>query len=208
MTHPLTGELPKIILASTSIFRKQLLEKLGLPFDQLNPEINETPQTNESVQKMTLRLSREKAEAVAKTTSDSLIIGSDQSAIFQDQPIGKPHTHQNAFQQLKQFSGQSIEFLTGLAVIDQRTQQIYKSLDSTRVHFRHLSDQDIENYLRTETPYECAGSFKSEGLGITLFERIESKDPNALIGLPLIDLTTHLKACGIQLPLISHNKKN
>lgn len=203
MTHHQTGELPQIILASTSIFRKQLLEKLGLPFDTLKTEIDESPLENESVQQMVLRLSTEKAKAIAKTTSDCLVIGSDQSAVFQEQPVGKPHNHKNAFRQLKQFSGQTIEFITGLVIIDQRNQQTHKSIDITKVHFRHLSDQEIENYLLQEKPYDCAGSFKSEGLGIVLFESIESKDPNALIGLPLIDLTTHLKTCGIQLPYFS-----
>ncbi|BBN60041.1 Maf family protein [Hydrogenovibrio marinus] len=196
------SELPSIILASTSIFRKQLLEKLGLPFTTAKPDIDETPLAQESVEEMVNRLSLAKANEVASTVQNAIIIASDQSAVFKEKPIGKPHNYENAFSQLKGFSGQSIDFLTGLVVIDQVHQKTYQSLDTTKVFFRKLTDNDIHNYLMLEQPFECAGSFKSEGLGITLFEKIESSDPNALIGLPLIQLTTHLKASGIQLPYL------
>ncbi|MPQ77071.1 septum formation inhibitor Maf [Hydrogenovibrio sp. JE_KL2] len=196
------SELPPIILASTSAFRKQLLEKLCLPFTTAKPDIDETPLAQESVEEMVNRLSLAKANEVANTVKNAIIIASDQSAVFEEKPIGKPHNYENAFNQLKGFSGQSIAFLTGLVVIDQTRQKTYQSLDITKVFFRNLSDDDIHNYLMLEQPFECAGSFKSEGLGITLFEKIESSDPNALIGLPLIQLTTHLKACGIQLPYL------
>ncbi|PLA75603.1 septum formation inhibitor Maf [Hydrogenovibrio sp. SC-1] len=190
--------IPQIILASTSPFRKQLLEKLQLPFETANPKLDETPLTNESVIDMVQRLSRQKAQVVASQYPDAIVIGSDQSATFNGKAIGKPRTHANAIKQLQQFSGHTIEFLTGLAVV--KGSEIHQAIDITRVQFRQLSDTEIEHYLRLETPYQCAGSFKSEGLGITLFEEIQSKDPNALIGLPLIELTTLLKKCGIALP--------
>lgn len=200
------SDLPNIILASTSIFRQQLLKKLGIPFATEKPEIDETPLPHESVSNMVNRLSLAKAQEVTKNCENSIIIGSDQSAVFNNQPIGKPHTYDKAFQQLSDFNGKTIEFLTGLAVINQRTKQIYQAIDITKVTFRNLSKTDIHNYLMLEEPYECAGSFKSEGLGITLFEKIESNDPNALIGLPLIQLTTFLKECEIQLPYLPEDK--
>lgn len=195
-----TAKLPKIILASTSPFRKALLQKLRLPFITENPAIDETPSPKESVVDMVNRLSLAKAQAVAEKHPDAIIIASDQSATYQGQAVGKPHTYQNAMQQLKQFSGETIHFNTGLVVFDGRTQKTYQTLDITKVSFRTLSETDIHNYLILEEPYQCAGSFKSEGLGITLFSKIEGKDPNALIGLPLIDLTSFLKQCDIQLP--------
>lgn len=194
---------PQIILASTSPFRKQLLEKLQLPFETANPKLDETPLTNETVVDMVQRLSRQKAQVVASQYPDAIVIGSDQSATFNGKAIGKPHTHANAIKQLQQFSGHTIEFVTGLAVV--KGTETHQAIDITRVQFRQLSDTEIEHYLRLETPYQCAGSFKSEGLGITLFEEIQSKDPNALIGLPLIELTSLLKQCGIALP---YNYKN
>lgn len=203
MNKQYQSDLPNITLASTSIFRKQLLEKLGLTFTTAKPNVNETPLPNESVTDMVNRLSLAKAEEIARNTNNNIIIASDQSAVFNHQPIGKPHSYDKAFQQLNNFSGKTIEFLTGLVVIDQTHQETYQSLDTTKVFFRKLSHQDIHNYLTLEEPYECAGSFKSEGLGITLFEKIDSTDPNALIGLPLIQLTSFLKACGIQLPYLA-----
>jgi len=201
-------KLPKIILASTSPFRKALLNKLKLPFTTESPEIDETPLPNESVVEMVNRLSRTKAQAIAKHHPDAIVIASDQSATYQGQPVGKPHNYQNATQQLRQFSGETILFNTGLVVFDGRTQKTYQTLDVTKVSFRTLSKADIHNYLTLEEPYQCAGSFKSEGLGITLFSKIEGKDPNALIGLPLIDLTTFLKQCGIQLPFLQPDATN
>lgn len=191
---------PKIILASTSPFRKQLLEKLHLPFDTAKPNIDETPLKGELVLDMVNRLSLAKAKAIADRTPGAIIIGSDQSACFNGSSIGKPHNHEAAKEQLHNFSGQTVEFITGLAVIDTRNNTNYQHYDLTQVHFRKLSEIDIENYLNTEQPYQCAGSFKSEGLGITLLEEITSRDPNALIGLPLIALTTILKQCNIVLP--------
>jgi len=199
ITHK--NQLPPIVLGSSSVFRKLTLEKLQLPFIQHSPEIDETPLENETPPQMIERLSLLKAKEVAKTHPDKIIIASDQCATFNNRPIGKPHTHENAVKQLKVFSGHAIVFYTGLVVIDPRDQQTYQVMDTTTVHFRNLSDLTIENYLLAEQPYQCAGSFKSEGLGITLFEGIESKDPNALIGLPLIELTSLFAEMGITLPL-------
>jgi MAF protein len=195
------SQLPPIVLGSSSPFRKQLLDKLQLPFTQHAPNIDESPLMNESPQAMIQRLSLEKARAVAKIHSNAIVIASDQCATLQDQPIGKPHNHPNAQAQLRSFSGQSIVFYTGLTVIDPRNQTPFEALDTTTVQFRRLSDTTIENYLLAETPYQCAGSFKSEGLGITLFESIHTRDPNALIGLPLIELTSIFLKMGITLPL-------
>ncbi len=192
--------MTQIILASTSPFRKTLLNKLHLPFETAKPQIDETPLADETVKQMVQRLSLEKAQKIAQENHNRIIIGSDQSASFQGQAIGKPYTHSKAIQQLADFSGECVCFYTGLAVIDQAGDKIYQTVDETRVYFRKLSAADIENYLLIEEPYQCAGSFKSEGLGITLFEKIESQDPNALIGLPLIELTGILKQIGIQLP--------
>jgi len=197
-----TAKLPKIILASSSPFRKALLQKLGLPFMTENPAIDETPLPQESVVDMVNRLSLAKAQVIAEKHPNAIVIASDQSATYRDKAVGKPHTYQNALQQLKQFSGETVHFNTGLVVFDGRTQKTYQTLDITKVSFRTLSETDIHNYLILEEPYQCAGSFKSEGLGITLFSKIEGKDPNALIGLPLIDLTSFLKQCDIQLPFL------
>lgn len=196
------ASLPKIILASTSPFRKQLMEKLHLPFSTAKPEVDETPLQGESVLEMIDRLSLAKAQAVAKQFSgqNALIIASDQTATFEDKPIGKPHTHENAVKQLQQFSGKAIEFHTGLVVLNAQNGTFQQTLETVKVHFRPLSEPMIENYLRLDQPYQCAGSIKSEGLGITLFEKIETDDPNTLIGLPLIRLTEFLNNAGIELP--------
>ena len=193
--------LPHIILASTSPFRAQLLNKLHLPFEQLAPDIDETPLSNETPQAMVARLSKAKALEIAQHHSNHIIIASDQCAVFQNQPIGKPHTVANAVKQLQQFSQQTITFYTGLAVINTANQHVFEAMDVTQVQFRKLSKTVIENYIEIEQPLNCAGSFKSEGLGITLFEKITSKDPNALIGLPLIELTHIFYQMGYALPL-------
>ena len=193
--------MPRIILASTSIFRKQLLKKLHLNFEQIAPDIDETPLSNETPKEMVERLSLEKALEIASTHPNSIIIASDQTAVFNNEPIGKPYTVENAIKQLSDFSGQCITFYTGLVVINTHTQQTYQTLDITNVYFRELSEMVIRNYIDIEQPLKCAGSFKSEGLGITLFKRIESADPNALIGLPLIELTNIFYQMGYPLPL-------
>ena len=194
--------LPKLILASTSPFRQQLLQKLKLPFSTARPEVDETPIAGESVEAMVERLSQLKAQAVAQTTDEpAIIIGSDQSAALAGQPLGKPHTFEKALTQLQSMQGKIITFYTGLCVTNTQTQQQFHAMDITRVHFRQLSDQALTRYLELEQPFNCAGSFKSEGLGITLFKAIETCDPNALIGLPLIELTTIFQQMGYELPL-------
>lgn len=203
-THGLSTnnpQLPPLVLASTSIYRQQMLEKLHLPFDTCKPKIDETPLDNETTEQMVQRLSLAKAQAAQADFPKHLIIGSDQSAVLNGKPLGKPHTFENAKTQLQSFSGKTITFYTGLAVYNSRTGESFEKMDVTKVVFRTLSDQVIENYLTIEQPLDCAGSFKSEGLGVTLFERIDSRDPNALIGLPLMALTDIFYEMAIPLPL-------
>jgi len=183
----------KLILGSSSPFRKQLLQQLNLKFETQSPDIDETPLEGESIEDMVLRLSVEKALEIAKNHSDALIIGSDQSAILNGEVLQKPGNHENATKQLKNASGQSIVFQTGLCLLNSSTGKIQSKLVPYTVVFRQLSDEMIEKYLQAEQPYNCAGSFKSEGLGIALFEKMEGTDPSALIGLPLIELTNMLK---------------
>lgn len=188
-----------ITLASQSPFRAQLLQKLNLNFTQQAPKIDETPQANETPQQMVMRLTHAKALALSEKQPHNIIIASDQTACLDNTPLGKPHTYDNAVQQLESFSGKVVTFYTGLGVIDSN-QQYYQALDITKVHFRKLNRDVIAHYLKIEQPLNCAGSFKSEGLGICLFEKIESKDPNALIGLPLIELTSIFYQLGYPLP--------
>lgn len=197
-------QLPKIVLASSSVFRQQLLNKLQLPFIIDTPDIDETPQPNETIEHLVNRLTLEKAQKIAPNHPNSLIIASDQSAEFNGQAVGKPHTLDKATHQLSQFSGHTVTFHTGLVVLDTRNQTHQQTTDTTLVQFRQLTQQEIADYLAIESPLQCAGSFKSEGLGITLFESISSQDPNALIGLPLIALTGFLKNCGIPMPYRAH----
>ncbi len=183
-----------LVLASTSSYRKQLLEKLGLPFIQAAPNINESPLDQESASTLVERLAREKAYTLAKNHPNSLIIGSDQVATFDGRIIGKPHTKDNAQKQLKDFSGQKITFYTGLALHNTATGETKSLVEPFHVYFRKLSEQQITHYIEKEQPLDCAGSFKSEGMGIALFERLEGRDPNALVGLPLIALCDLLDA--------------
>lgn len=196
-----TATLPLIVLGSTSPFRKLLLDKLHLPFIQDAPDIDETPLKDELPQKMVLRLAQSKAEVFSEKYPNHIIITSDQCAVFNNQPIGKPHTFENAAIQLKQFSNNVITFYTGLVVLNTATNERFEYLDTTKVAFRELSDDVIHNYLMIEQPLNCAGSFKSEGLGVTLFNNIESRDPNALIGLPLMALTDIFYEMGYPLPV-------
>lgn len=185
-----------LVLGSTSPFRKAILEKLGIDFITDKPEVDETPLPNEEPEALVARLAEDKAKAVAKRHSSSLIIGSDQVAVFDRQILGKPHTHENAVAQLTAFSGQTVTFLTGLSVIDTHSDQTHTLVEPFKVKFKTLSQSDIENYLLAEKPYNCAGSFKSEALGICLFEKLEGDDPNTLIGLPLIKLVSILDKLG------------
>ncbi|RVU40914.1 septum formation inhibitor Maf [Rheinheimera riviphila] len=188
-------------LASTSVYRKALLEKLTPNFETAKPEVDETALPGESAQQLVERLAIAKAQAVAASVTDGLVIGSDQVAMFEGDILGKPHTADNAFIQLRRFSGHKVTFLTGLAVVNAKSGAVVHCVDTFHVHFRQLSDLDIQTYISREQPLNCAGSFKSEGLGITLFEKLEGDDPNSLIGLPLIKLHQLLKQQGRDLLL-------
>jgi septum formation protein len=177
-----------------------LLERLGLPFTTAAPGVDETRSASEPVQALVQRLSRAKAEAVAAQHPRALIIGSDQAAEREGEILGKPGDHATATAQLKAASGKYMKFHTGLCLIDTRDGRIQEYTDVTRVAFRKLTDAEIERYLQAEQPYDSAGSFKSEGLGVSLFEAIESNDPSALIGLPLIQLCKFLRNLGLELP--------
>lgn len=182
-----------LVLASTSPFRKELLAKLHLDFVTDNPQVDETPQPGEAPAQLVARLAEAKARAVAQRHAGALIIGSDQVAVNGETIVGKPGEHARAIEQLRQASGKRITFLTGLALYNSVTDHCQVVVEPFSVVFRQLNDAQIENYLRRERPYNCAGSFKSEGLGIALFQRLEGDDPNALIGLPLIRLIEMLE---------------
>lgn len=182
-----------LVLASSSPFRRELLDKLNLQYSHSSPDIDETPLTNESPQALVERLSVNKAQAVAERYPDALIIGSDQVAVIDGKIVGKPHTPEKAFEQLRAASGNKITFYTGLTLFNSRNGNTQSEVVPFHVHFRELSDSMIRNYVAAESPLNCAGSFKSEGLGIALFERLEGEDPNTLIGLPLIRLIRMLE---------------
>lgn len=206
MPYPFTLRFAKkimqrLLLASTSPYRKMLLEKLQLPFDCAAPQVDETPLPGESAEALVLRLAAAKAQALALAYPEHLIIGSDQVCVIDGNITGKPHTEVNARAQLRQASGQAVTFYTGLALYNGRSKQLQALCEPFHVHFRALSEAEIAAYVRLEQPLNCAGSFKSEGLGIALFDRLEGRDPNALIGLPLIALLEMLRAEGIN-PLV------
>ena len=186
----------QLVLASTSPFRRELLSRLGLPFSVADPRTDESPQPHETPEAMALRLAEAKARAVIPAFPDALIIGSDQLAVLDGQVYGKPGTHDNAVQQLRTMRGRTVNFFTGLCLLDARTGEAHVRGVPTLVTFRDLNDAEIETYLRREQPYQCAGSAKSEGLGIAIIERMQGDDPNALIGLPLIALCGLLKGAG------------
>jgi septum formation protein len=189
---------PTLILASSSPYRQQLLQRLGMPFVAIAPNLDESPQPGESPKNLTLRLAQAKAQAIASLHPKAWVIGSDQSADLNGHAIGKPGTHAAALTQLKQMQGQIVVFHTSLCLIGQgfcETTHV-----PTTVQFRNLPEQVLDQYLRLEQPYDCAGSAKSEGMGIILLEKIESEDPTALIGLPLIALTSLFLQAGIPLP--------
>lgn len=189
-----------LVLASTSPFRKALLQRLGLVFETLSPQVDETALPGESAAAMVKRLSEAKARAGAKPYPEALIIGSDQVAVCAGDVLGKPGNYENARRQLARLAGQRVSFLTGLCLYDAAVGRAKLDLVSYHVSFRRLTEQQIDRYLRTEQPYNCAGSFKSEGLGISLFESMQGEDPNALIGLPLIRLVSWLNEAGIAVP--------
>jgi len=196
-TLPPSHTAPRLILASTSRYRRQLLERLRLPFDTVSPEVDETPQPGEAPAALARRLALAKAQAVATRHPDAIVIGSDQVADVDGQPIGKPGTHERAAQQLRQMSGRRIVFQTALAVVRASTGFAEVRLAPVNVQFRTLSEAEIEFYLRLEQPYDCAGSAKCETLGIALLSAIESDDPTALIGLPLMRTCELLRNAGL-----------
>lgn len=187
----------RLILASTSPFRRDLLARLGLPFDVQAPDVEETRLDGEEAPVLVARLAELKARAVARREPAGLIIGSDQAAVLDGAIIGKPGDHRQATGQLRQASGRTVTFYTGLCLLDSASGQRQLAVESFRVVFRALTPAGIESYLRRERPYHCAGSFKSEGLGIALFDRLEGDDPTSLIGLPLIRLTRMLETAGV-----------
>jgi septum formation protein len=188
-----------ITLASTSPFRKELLGRLGIPFTTAAPDVDESPRPNETAAALVRRLSEDKARAIA-ASHQGLIIGSDQVATTGNNILGKPGTHERAFEQLRSLSGKRVTFQTGLCLLNTGTDAVQVDVIPFVVKFRQLGDDQIERYLHSDQPYNCAGSFKSEGLGIALFEYMEGSDPSALIGLPLIRLTGMLAQAGVVLP--------
>lgn len=177
----------QLVLASTSPFRQQLLSKLQLPFTTAAPDCDETPLANESPEQLVQRLAESKARS-CPVPQNSLVIGSDQVCVIDGKIVGKPHTREKAIEQLLSQSGKAITFYTGLALYNRATDSARVELDTFTVHFRHLNREMVTRYVDQEQPFNCAGSFKSEGLGIALFERLEGDDPNSLVGLPLIRL--------------------
>jgi MAF protein len=191
-----------LLLASSSPYRRQLLTRLGFPFEAVSPDIDESPVINETAEQLATRLAQRKAEALAEAWPGHWIIGSDQVACLQDSTVlNKPGNHEHAVAQLTRSSGQRVSFMTGLALLDSSSGSIQVHCEHFHAHFRHLSLKEIENYLYTEKPYDCAGSFKMEGLGIALFSELEGRDPNSLVGLPLIALTDMLRTWGLN-PLL------
>ncbi|MFQ5644930.1 MAG: Maf family protein [Thiogranum sp.] len=195
-----SGQHRTLVLASTSPFRRELLQRLGVEFATMAPDVDETRGQGESPEALVLRLSEAKARAGAERYPDALIIGSDQVAVCGDEVLGKPGNHAAACRQLRRLAGQRVSFLTGLCLYDTASDRARVELVPYQVVFRELTDRQIDRYLRIEQPYNCAGSFKSEGLGISLFESMHGEDPNALIGLPLIRLTGWLNESGIEIP--------
>ena len=188
-----------LVLASTSVYRRELLARLKIPFQVAAPNIDETALVGETAPQTATRLSQQKARAVAAHYPDALIIGSDQVALLGEQQLGKPLTHDNATRQLRAMSGNSVTFYTALSLLNARNGEMQTAIAENRVQFRPLNEREIESYLRLEQPYHCAGSAKSEGLGIALIARIEGDDPNALIGLPLILLVSMLRQQGVSI---------
>ncbi|RTE87799.1 septum formation inhibitor Maf [Lysobacter sp. N42] len=186
-----------MVLASSSPFRKALLKTLGLAFETYSPDIDETPLEHEDPKELVLRLAAAKAHKVAAVYPNAIIIASDQVAVCEGKILGKPGNHENALKQLSLFQGKRVSFFTSLTVLNSETKEQESDIDEVEVTFRTRSQKELEHYIKQEQPFNCAGSFKCEGLGISLFEKIESSDPNSLIGLPLIKLTTMLEHAGV-----------
>lgn len=191
--------MPRLILASTSAYRRALLERLGLPFDTARPDTDETPQPDEPPAALAVRLARAKAEAVASGAGDAWTIGSDQVAELDGRPLGKPGMAENAVAQLRAMSGRAVRFHTALCLAGPEGRR-FEHLDLTVVRFRTLGEDEIARYVARECPLDCAGSFKCEGLGIALFEAIDNRDPTALVGLPLIATARLLREAGFAVP--------
>lgn len=189
-----------LLLASSSRYRQELLARLHLPFTSCAPDVDETPLPGEPAEQLVRRLAKRKALALAESHPNHLIIGSDQAAVLGDTILGKPHTFERAKHQLQAASGTSVRFVTGLALLDSQSGRMQVDCIPFTVHFRQLDDNRIERYLRADQPYDCAGSFKAEGLGISLFRATEGEDVTSLIGLPLIRLVDMLLAEGVQVP--------
>ena len=197
---PATQASRPLILASTSRYRRELLSRLGLVFDAVPPEVDETPAPGESPRPLAERLALAKAREVARRHPEALVIGADQVADLHGEPLGKPGNHERATAQLQRMSGQTVIFQTALTVCCVATGFEQSDLAAVRVRFRPLNAGEIERYLRAEQPYDCAGSAKSEGLGIALLDAIDSDDPTALVGLPLIRTARLLRAAGMVIP--------
>ena len=189
----------RLILGSTSRYRRELLERLQIPFDQASPDVDETPSPGENPRALAERLALAKAHAVARQFPQAVVIGSDQVADLDGLPLGKPGTHERAVAQLRQMRGKTVIFQTAVAVVCLESGFSQSAVAPVKVTFRDLGDDEIENYLRAEQPYDCAGSAKSEGLGIAILSSIESDDPTALVGLPLIRTCNMIRAAGIVL---------
>ncbi|MCU7853469.1 MAG: Maf family nucleotide pyrophosphatase [Candidatus Thiodiazotropha sp. (ex Monitilora ramsayi)] len=188
---------PPLILASSSPFRRELLSRLGMEFSSVSPAVDESALVDENAEMLVSRLAESKAKAVAESHPNALIIGSDQVATIEGQILGKPGNHEKAVEQLMQASGKRVSFLTGLCLHHSTTGNTQLWCEPFHVEFRELTRDEIEHYLHLEKPYNCAGSFKSEGLGICLFQRMEGDDPSSLIGLPLIRLVNMLRNEGV-----------
>jgi septum formation protein len=198
MSTPSPVAEPRLVLGSTSRYRRELLERFRLPFDVASPEVDETPATGEAPAALARRLALAKARDVAaRAEGDAVVIGSDQVADVDGEPIGKPGSHERAVAQLRRMSGREIVFQTAVAVVRRATAFEQAALVPVRVRFRELGDDEIEHYLRLEQPYDCAGSAKCETLGIALLRAIESDDPTALVGLPLIRTADLLRSAGL-----------
>ena len=187
----------KVVLASASPYRKALLERLPVPFTAASPDIDESPQPGETPSQLVQRLAQAKAQALVRQFPDALIIGCDQVAVLDGEIVGKPLSRARAHQQLTRASGRRMDFLTGLCVLDSKTKTHAVVCVPYAVYFRSLTEEQIQTYLRIEQPLDCAGSFKSEGLGVALFEKMQGDDPTSLIGLPLIELTRLLRNQGL-----------
>jgi septum formation protein len=197
---PASSPLPRpLILGSTSRYRRELLARLHLPFEVEAPHVDETPQLSERPEALARRLALAKARAVAARHPQAVVIGSDQVADLDGEPLGKPGTHERAVAQLRRMRGRTVIFQTALSVVCQASGFEMSDLAAVKVRFRALTDAEIETYLRREEPYDCAGSAKSEGLGIALLESIDNDDPTALVGLPLIRTARMLRAAGLPL---------